>query len=268
MSGRENLRERGMSFFDPRTSGGRPRSLLIAGLFALSAMLPCSVRAEPQRPIVMVTGQPETTFEGKWQRLAYHEAFRRLGFPLEVDVMPTQRMTAMVDSGAVDGQFGRVGAYADTHPEQIRVDEPIYEVGFALWVSNPSLTLSHLQDLAATSLIGVYRRGVELCERSLSPLVPAERLSSVATEHDGLRMLVKGRVDYFCEIDAAVLNAVHSPEFRGAAIRPLLTIGDRIAMYPYLSRKQAELAPRLAAVLKDMKAEGLLERFRQEARDN
>jgi hypothetical protein len=87
--------------------------------------------------------------------------------------MPTQRVSAMVDSGAVDGQFMRVLAYADMHPEQVRVDEPIYEVGFALWVSNPALTLSRLQDLAATSWIGVYKRGVELCQRSLSPLVPA-----------------------------------------------------------------------------------------------
>jgi polar amino acid transport system substrate-binding protein len=236
-----------------------------AGLLALLAVLPCPVRSEAQRPFVMVTDQPETTYEGKWQRLAYEEAFKRLGVPLEVDLMPTQRVSAMVDSGAVDGQFMRVSAYADAHPEQLRVDEVIYEVGFALWVSNPALTLARLQDLVATGWIGAYKRGVELCERALSPLVPAERLSSVATEHDGLRMLVTGRVDYFCEIDAALLSALRSSEFKGAAVRPLLTIGDRIVLYPYLSRKQAELAPRLAAVLKGMKAEGLLERFRSEA---
>ncbi len=254
-----------MSFFIRHASGDRPRSLLTAGLLALFAVLPCPVRAEPQRPIVMVTDQPETTYEGKWQRLAYQEAFKRLGVPLEVELMPTQRVSAMVDSGAVDGQFMRVLAYADTHPDQVRVDESIYEVGFALWVSNPALTLSRLQDLTATSLIGIYRRGVELCQRSLSSLVPADRLTSVATEHDGLRMLTTGRVDYFCEIDAALQSALHSPEFKGVAVRPLLTIGDRIALYPYLSKKQAELAPRLAAVLKGMKAEGLLERFRQQA---
>ncbi len=252
-----------------RASGHRPRKggrpPLIAGLLALLAALPLAVGAEPQRAFVMVTGQPETTYEGRWQRLAYHEAFKRLGVPLEVELMPTQRMTAMVDSGAVDGQFGRVLAYAETHPEQVRVDEPMYEVGFALWVSNPALTLSRVQDLAATNLIGVYRRGVELCQRSLFPLVPTDRLFSVATEHDGLRMLVTGRVDYFCEIDAALQNALHSPEFKDTAVRPLLSIGDRIAIYPYLSRKQADMAPRLAAVLKGMKAEGLLERFQREA---
>lgn len=260
-----------MSSSISRASGERPRKrcrpLLIAGLLASFAVLPRPIRSEPPRPFVMVTDQPEATYEGKWQRLAYQEAFRRLGVPLEVELMPTQRVSAMVDSGDVDGQFMRAPAYANTHPEQVRVDEPIYEVGFALWVSNPALTLARLQDLAATSLIGIYRRGVELCQRSLSPLVSVERLSSVATEEDGLRMLLNGRVDYYCEIDAALRSALYSPEFKGAAasVHPLLTIGDRIMLYPYLSRKQADLAPRLAVVLKQMKAEGLLDRFRQEA---
>jgi hypothetical protein len=256
--------------FTHNVSGNRPRKcgLLIAPLLALFAVLPLPVRSQPPRPFVMVTDQPETTYEGKWQRRAYEEAFKRLGVPLEVEMMPTQRVTAMVDSGAVDGQFMRVPAYADAHPDQVRVDESIYEVGFALWVSNPALTLSRLQDLAATSWIGIYRRGVELCQRSLSPLVPAERLSSVATEHDGLRMLVSGRVDYFCEIDAALQSALYSPEFKGVtSVRPLLTVGDRILLYPYLYKTHAELAPRLAAVLKAMKAEGLLERFRRDALD-
>ncbi len=259
-----------MSFSISLVSGGRPRKCvrcwLIAALPALFAVLPTSIRSEPLQPFVMATDQPETTYEGKWQRLAYQEAFKRLGIPLEVEVMPTQRVSAMVDSGAVDGQFMRVLAYADTHPEQIRVAESIYEVGFALWASNPALSLSRLQDLAATSWIGVYKRGVELCQRSLSPLVPAERLSSVASEEVGLRMLLTGRVDYYCEIDAALQSALYAPEFKGVtSVHPLLTIGDRIVLYPYLSSKHAELAPRLAAVLKEMKAEGLLERYRQQA---
>ena len=244
-------------------------SLLIGCMLASFAVLPCPIHSEPPHPFVMATDQPETAYEGKWQRLAYQEAFKRLGIPLEVDVMPTQRVSAMVDSGDVDGQFMRVRAYADAHPEQVRVDEPIYEVGFALWVSNPALTLSRLQDLAATSWIGAYKRGVELCQRALSPLVPADRLFSVSSEDVGLRMLLSGRVDYYCEIDAALQSALYSPEFKDAkSVRPLLTVGDRIILYPYLSRKQADLAPRLATVLKAMKAEGLLERFRHEALGN
>ncbi|WP_271607392.1 substrate-binding periplasmic protein [Bradyrhizobium sp. CCBAU 11434] len=240
---------------------------LFAALLLL-AVLPHPLRAEPLRPFVMVTDQPETTYEGKWQRLAYQEAFRRLGVPLEVELMPTQRVSAMVDSGAVDGQFMRVPAYGETHPDQVRVDESIYEVRFAIWASNPGLTLPRLEDLTATNWIGVYRRGVELCQRSLSSLVPETRLTSIATEYDGLRMLLSGRVDFFCEIDAALQSALYSPEFKGVtSVRPLLTIGDRVVLYPYLYKTNADLAPRLAAVLQEMKAEGLLERYKQEARE-
>ena len=255
-----------------KASDGRLRQcrfrLLFAGLLLLLAVLPHPLVAEPLRPFVMVTDQPETTYEGKWQRLAYQEAFKRLGVPLEVELMPTQRVSAMVDSGAVDGQFMRVPAYAAAHPDQVRVEEPIYEVRFAIWASNPALSLPRLEDLAATNWIGVYRRGVELCQRSLSSLVPETRLSSIATEYDGVRMLLSGRVDFFCEIDAALQSALYSPEFKGVnSVRPLLTIGDRVVLYPYLYKTHADLAPRLAGVLKAMKAEGLLDRYRQEARE-
>jgi len=230
-------------------------------------VVPARVQSEPIKPLVIATNQPETTYEGKWQRRVYEEAFKRLGVPIEVTLLPTLRMTAMADSGDVDGQFVRVFAYADAHPEQVRVEEPIYQVVFGLWVSNPALTLSGLGDLAATSWIGIYRRGVEQCERSLSGVLPGDRLSSVATPELGLRMLLAGRIDFYCEIDAAILNPLYLPEFKDVtSVRPLLTFGDPIALYPYLHKKHAGLADRLAVVLRQMKAEGLPERFRREAK--
>jgi ABC-type amino acid transport substrate-binding protein len=219
------------------------------------------------KPLVMATNQPDTTYEGKWQRLVYEEAFRRLDVAFEVTLMPTSRMTAMADAGAVDGQFVRVYAYADAHPEQVRVEEPIYQVVFALWVSNPALDLARLADLAATGWTGIYRRGVEQCQNALSGTLPGDRLSSVSTPELGLQMLLAGRVDFYCESDGAVLNALYLPEFRNAgSVRPLLTFGDAIALHPYLHRKHAELAARLAAVLKQMKADGSLERLRREVK--
>jgi len=241
----------------------------MAGLLALLAVPLSPVRTQPAKPLVLATDQPEDTYEGKWQRRAYEEAFKRLGVPIEVITMPAQRRTVMADSGAIDGQLLRVFGYADAHPEQVRVEEPIYDVVFGLWVSNPSLTASRLSDLAATNWRGIYRRGIELCERSLSPLVPAERLTSISTEEVGLRMLLADRVDFYCEVDAAVENSLYGPEFKNAtSIRQLLTFADPIPLYPYLSRKHAELATRLAVVFRQMKAEGLLERIRAQARDD
>ncbi|TFV39383.1 hypothetical protein E4K66_13320 [Bradyrhizobium frederickii] len=217
---------------------------------------------------MMATDQSESTFEGKWQRQTYEEAFKRLGIPIEVITMPAQRGTVMVDSGAVDGQFLRVFAYADSHPEQVRVEEPIYDVVFGLWVSKPELSLQRLADLEATNWSGIYRRGVELCQRSLSPLVPAERLSTISTEEIGVRMLLAGRVDFYCDLDVSINNALYGAEFKNVtSIRPLLTFGNPIPLYPYLNKRHAELGTRLAVVLRQMKAEGLLERIRQQVRE-
>jgi len=246
----------------------RGRPLLVAGLVALFAMSPSCLRSQAAQPLMMATDQAEDSYEGKWQRRAFEEAFKRLGVPIEVITMPAQRRSVMADSGAIDGQILRVFAYADAHPEQVRVEESIYDVVFGLWVSKPSLRLSRLADLAGTNWSGIYRRGVELCERSLSPLVPAERLTSISTEDVGLRMLLAERVDFYCELDASVQNALYRPEFKDAtSIRQLLTFGSPIPLYPYLNRKHAELAVRLAAVFRQMKVEGLLERIRRQVQD-
>jgi ABC-type amino acid transport substrate-binding protein len=254
-----------------KACGYRPRKcgqhLLIAALLASFAIMPARLQSEPIKPLVMATNQPETTYEGKWQRRLYEEAFKRLGVAFEVTLLPTARMTAMADSGEVDGQFVRVFAYADAHPEQVRVEEPIYQVVFGLWVSNPALNLSRLEDLAATGWRGIYRRGVEQCQNDLSGMLPGDRLSSVATTELGLQMLLAGRIDFYCELDGAVLNALYLPEFKNVtSVRLLLTYGDTIALHPYLHKKHAALAVRLAAVLKQMKADGSLERFRREVK--
>lgn len=44
----------------------------------------------------------------------------------------------------------------------------------------------------------------------------------------------------------------------------LFEIVEPLQLYPYLQRRHAALAPRLAATLRQMKAEGLFERYRVE----
>jgi hypothetical protein len=56
-----------------------------------------------------------------------------------------------------------------------------------------------------------------------------------------------------------------SPDFKDSTrVRKVLVLGTE-PLYPYLAHKNAELAPRLAATIKAMKAEGLIECYRVEA---
>ena len=78
-------------------------------------------------------------------------------------------------------------------------------------------------------------------------------------------MLRVGRSDMHCTGDLTLPSLQQLPELRGVDIsHRVLNIGAH-ALFPLVHKRHAELAPRMAAALKQMKAEGLIERYRAEA---
>jgi len=240
----------------------------MAAAVLLLSLLP--LRGEPwaagPAPIVLGTDYDRNTFAGKWYLRIYGEAFKRLDIPIEFVTFPTKRLSIEVDEGRVDGEAARVYGYAAAHPDLVRVEESVFDVVFSLYAANPALRLDRLEDLRAGSLLGEHRRGVALCENTLRQWLPADRLSNVETTEQGLKKLLAGRTDLYCELNFPVLMALLRPEFEGARekVRRLLDLGKPMPLYPYLHQRNATLAPRLAATLKQMKAEGLIERYRIE----
>lgn len=240
------------------------RRLLAACLLAPLAPALGQTTAAPE-PFVMGFDEDPKVFGTIWSLRIYKEAFRRLGIPLQASFYPLARRAALVDEGTIDGDGARVHGFGAAHPNLVRVEEPVMDLDFALYTANPTLRLQRLEDLAASGLLVEYRRGILLCENSLKSLLPPERLSDVTSEQQGVKKLLTGRTDVYCELDSVVKQALGSPEFKSAGgIRKVLNIGH-LQTYPYIHRKRADLAPRLAATLKQMKAEGLIETFRQQA---
>jgi polar amino acid transport system substrate-binding protein len=224
-----------------------------------------TAQAAPAEPFVMGMTDSQTSYTGRYFRRLYGEAFRRLGLRVELPTYPTLRIGVLVDQGTIGGEVARARVYADAHPELIRVDESVLDIEFALFTANAALDLKRLDDLPAMKLRVNFRRGVLYCEKALASVLPPEQISDVTQIEQGLMMLLTSRTDFFCDIDLAVLSALGSPEFKDVTtIRKALVL-ETAPLFPYLSRKHAELAPRLAAVLKEMKAEGLIERYRLEA---
>lgn len=217
----------------------------------------------------MGTDLEETKPMGNWYRRIYAEAFRRMGVPLTVVTMPTARMTAAVDQGEIHGQASRLRAYADSHPDQLRVEEVLHEVRLLLHAFGPAPKTGdpqRLDDLATGKWLVEYKRGVVICEQLLKPRLPAERLSDVTSVEQGLKKLKAGRTDLYCDFDLAVRGELAMPEFKGGAgFRHALDLGIGLPLYPYVHTRRAELAPRLAEALRQMKAEGLIERYLREA---
>ncbi|HET6319123.1 MAG TPA: hypothetical protein VFG86_21935, partial [Chloroflexota bacterium] len=127
--------------------------------------------------------------------------------------------------------------------------------------------LDRLEELPATELRAQFRRGVVACEKALKQWQPADRLFDVTTTEQGLQNLLHapaGRLVH-CDTELAVTSALYSDRFKGVkSIRKLLVLDESAPMFPYLHRKNAELAPRLAAVLRQMKAEGVIARYRND----
>lgn len=234
---------------------------LTVGVSSVGANTPAS-----QPPFVLGVDESaggESVYGQRWLRRIYGEAFKRLGVNMEVKAFPTVRLTVMLEQGMVDGEMARAFGYAAAHPNLVRVDESVIEVVFALFGTDASASLDRLEDLASGKAQVEYRRGVAVCENTLKPMISVEHLSDIATTLQGLNKLLAKRSDYFCDLDIAVLNTLYSPQFKDAgAIRKVLGIGKPAPLFAYLHRKHVDLAPKLAATLKQMKTEGLIERYR------
>ncbi len=220
------------------------------------------------KPFIVTAGGEATTWGSRLGLLIYTEAFRRLGMPFRMEHYTLARGAVMVEQGLADAELSRVYDYGADKPFLVRVEESIVDLGFSLYAANPALAVEQLDDLRTAKHQIEYRRGLLLCETTLKALVPAERLSDVPTREQGLKKLLAGRTDLYCEIDVYVQQELHSPEFKSLAnvanVRKVISLGKVVPTYPYLNRKHADLAPRLAAVLKQMKAEGLMESYQRQ----
>ena len=246
-----------------------PRFAVLRALLVVAAALcsgPAPAQQEPAAaPFVMATHQPDGNFQGQWVRRIYGEAFRRLGVPMEVRQLPLQRMTEMLDRGELDGDVGRVHAHGLSHPELVRVEESMYEVVFGLYTLDQTIELKRIEDLDARPRRAAYVRGVAICERLLKPHIAPENLSALVNDEQGVHMLAIGRTHFYCSANHSVADTASRERFRGLPPPRLVLSMGNIALYPYLHRRHAALAPRLAEVLREMRSQGLIERFRMEA---
>lgn len=260
-----------MGFFETMGNArGHRRGLSTAALVLLGGFCLLSpAQAAAPEPFIMGTDADETTLTGKWYGRIYAEAFKRMGVPLRVVAVPTARGTILADQGEIHGQCSRVFAYADAHPNQLRVEESVHDVRLGLFAFGPATPTNQpkrVEELAAGKSLVEYRRGVAICEQKLKPLLPDERFSDVTSIEQGLKKLKAGRTDLYCDFDLAVRNGLATPELKGeTGYRQVLDLDAGLPLYPYVHKSRAELAPRLAETLKKMKAEGLIERYQREA---
>ncbi|MRW89573.1 hypothetical protein GJ699_06215 [Duganella sp. FT80W] len=230
---------------------------------ALSALAGRLQAAEPNRIVMASLVSTEEGFTARWLELIYNDAFSQLGLTLEIQVMPAARASAEAAAGHVDGELGRSQEYGAVQPKLIRVPEPTFIANTVAYTKDEQIRLKPGWDsLRDTRYRVEFRQGYPVIGRKLAAVVPADRLGGVRNAETGLRKLLLGRSDIYVDMADTVDVFLSRPEFRGIHQAAVL---ERGPIHAYLNEKHAELAPRLAAVLKKMRESGVIERYRQQA---
>jgi hypothetical protein len=237
----------------------------VALLSARSVTASESPSANKKATILFGTSKSADNFIGIWERLIYTEAFSRLNMRVQFIQMSLRRSSAAAENGDIDAEAPKTWSHGNEYPGLIRVDEPVFEISLDIYTANPSLKPNSL-DAFPRNLNVEFRRDVTDCRDALQAVFSPDRISDIASSEQGLRKLIAGRTDLYCDAGVAIayiLSKSKDGEF--ASVRKVSNIGRPVPLYTYLSKKDAALAPRLTAVLKQMKTEGLFERYKVQA---
>lgn len=211
--------------------------------------------------------QPAPLRIGSWDRdsdpltavseAVLSRAYAELGQPLELVALPNRRALQAMLAGELDGNLHRVHEFSAAHPDLLRVAPPINSSAVRVYSYDAKLAQPH--DWAQLQGLRVaYQRGVLRIEQML----PAgARRVEAGSVNELFRLLAAGIADV-----ALCTEPAQAPPLRRLGkLRRLEQPVEEHLLYHYLSTRQAELAPRLAAVLQRLQASGELEAIRQAA---
>lgn len=243
-----------------RSPGSVAASATNAASPLTSSRLPDSPAAAP---MILAGGTDPNAYGYRLATRIIGEALQGMGVAVAFHGYPMARRILALKAGKVDGDLGRTADFGLTHPDLVRVDMPWSEQHFVLYTANPTLHLKNLEALQNQDVVVEHRRGIVVCADMLRE-AKVRNLGDVTAERQGLHKLLAGRVDYYCDLEWSVRDALRSDEFKNAAnLRKVLDLGSK-PIYVYLHKRHATFAPKLAAKLKQMKESGRIERIRRQ----
>jgi polar amino acid transport system substrate-binding protein len=212
--------------------------------------------AGPQ-PLVLNTSarEPRSLPDGSGvQDRIVKEAFHRIGQPVSIVYQPSERALVNANEGLIDGDCWRVAGNTEKFPNLLMVPEPVDEANIVVFARDPSLSVSTWADLAPLNV--AYLNGWKILDANVRETRSLLKVKDMAAL---FALLDKGRIDValidplmgWAFIRKMKLTGIHS-------LKPPLTRQD---MYVYLNNRHADLVPKLATALREMKRDGTIERL-------
>lgn len=180
-------------------------------------------------------------------------AFQRAGVTAVVREVSPERSSVLANEGSTDGDVGRSSGLEKTFPNLVQVPEPIYHYA-------PTAFSYKRLDVAAgwESLRGhtiCIRRGLRQTDLRTKDFTR----QVLADEAAMLRMLAAGGCEVaIMERNNGLARAVMTAEPPLLRLMPPMEV---MPLYIYLNKRHAALVPKLAAALKQMRADGTLHKL-------
>ncbi|MDA8090099.1 MAG: transporter substrate-binding domain-containing protein [Nitrospiraceae bacterium] len=200
-------------------------------------------------------GNPYSTPEGTGALdLIIKEAFRRIGQKAEIIYLPSERGLSNANRGVDDGDFVRVSGLEKEYRNLVMVPEKLVEFEFTVFTKDPSIRTRGWESLKPYN-VGIIK-GWKILERNISGV---RSLMEVKDPDTLFVLLVKGHADVVVCDRVLGENLIKKRGLNGVrALGPPLA---RRGMYIYLNRRNADLAPRLAMAIRQMKQDGTFQRM-------
>lgn len=223
-----------------------PRAVL-AGL-ALAATL-----AAGAEPFVISTNN--TPLDRKALEVLSTEAFRRVGHEVRFANTPSERSLQLANQGEFDGEGLRVAGLTTAYPNLVQVPERFIGISFVAFSKDAMVTLDKGWDSLKPHRVA-FITGWKMFEANAKG---ARSVTKVDRPEQLFRMLDSGRIDLalYTRADGVALLR----QMGLASIAPLTPALKDVEMYLYLHRRHEAMVPRIAAALREMKADGSYNRL-------
>lgn len=184
------------------------------------------------------------------------EAYKRIGFKIQIERLPAARALKISNKGEVDGELFRIADIVNDYPNLRMIPIPIYILEARVFSKDVEFSVNGWESLRPYN-IGIVR-GVKHAELGTKGM---NRHISVNYDHL-FKMLYKKRVDI---VVAARLSGLESiAKLNLKEIKMLDNPIVKLPLYHFLHKKHERLIPKLTEVLRRMEKEGTLQKIRHE----
>jgi polar amino acid transport system substrate-binding protein len=198
-----------------------------------------------------------TPQDNGYEDLILFEAFRRIGVEITFLRAPSARSIVDANNGYTDGNFGRVPGLESRFPNLVMVPEKLDDFQFSVFAKDPKLRLPDWNAIKSFNV--AFVSGWIILEKRTAG---AKFISQVKDGPALFLLLDQDRTDlivYDLQQGRWLLKKLGLKNI--FPISPPIETSD---MYLYLNKKHERLAPALAAALRSMREEGVIQKLTED----